>query len=220
MRPLLIAVASLLASCKDKPREAPPATAGSSAGSAAAATEAPSASASQSPDVCRISLAALEQAACATPEAKGKLLGAKQSIDSVVETVGKIGGGDPRQFHVMCAQMLLAIEQDATKLGCTVALDARQRKDLTALLDAWYGQRTPVVPTGDAAADAVIARIAALRDATCEWRDGACLDRLEKQAREIGTMPASAPDAARTLGGKLLQDAERCASRARTLTPR
>ena len=118
----------------------------------------------------------------------------------------------------MCAQMVLAIEQDAAKLGCTVPIDAAQRTEITALLDAWYGQRTPVVPTGDAASDAFIARIVAVRDAACECRDMACLDRVDKQLLELGAVPATATAAARTLASKLLGDAGRCASRVRTLS--
>lgn len=160
----------------------------------------------------------IEQATCGKPEARQSLLNTRQAIESTIETLGKAAGADRRQFQVMCAQMLLAIEQDATKLSCKLAIDERQRKEITTFLDAWYGQRTPVVPTGDAAADAVIARIAAVRDAACECRDAACLDRLDKQLGEVGTMPQTAPAEARTLGSKLLEDAGRCASRVRTLT--
>jgi hypothetical protein len=208
------AIVSLLASCKDhrdqKAREAPPSPSATPAAQAPAAATSPL-------DVCRISVVAIDQATCTAPEGRQKLRDAKKALDGVVETIGKIGGADSRQFQVMCAQMLLAIEPDAAKLGCAVAIDASQRKEITALLDAWYGQRTPVVPTGDAAADAVITKISAVRDATCACRDAACLDRVDKQLVAIGTLPAAAPDAARTLGSKLLEDAQRCASRARTL---
>jgi hypothetical protein len=222
MKLVLIAAMSLLASCKDKPREPGPSP-GSGAPSVqpapapAATAEQPTPAPALTPDVCRISLAAIEQATCKTPEARQGLLGARESIDKLVETIGKVGGADRREFQVMCAQMMLAIEQDAAKLGCTVAMDARRRTEITALLDAWYGQRTPVVPTGDAASDAVIARIVAVRDAACACRDAACLDRVDKQLATVGTLPEAAPAAARTLGGKLLEDAGRCASRVRTL---
>lgn len=222
MKLVLIAAVSLLVSCKDKPREPSPGPgSGVSPVQPALAPDAAAAAAEKpapTPDICRISLTAIEQATCKTPQARQGLLEAKKSIDRLVETIGKVGGGDRREFQVMCAQMVLAIEQDAAKLGCTVAMDARRRTEITALLDAWYGQRTPVVPTGDAAADAVIARIAAVRDAACACRDAACLDRLDKQLAEVGTLPAAAPAAARTLGSKLLEDAGRCASRVRTLS--
>jgi len=57
-----------------------------------------------------------------------------------------------------------------------------------------------------------------VRDATCECRDAACLERVDKQLVAIGTMPETAPQTARTLGSKLLEDAARCANRVRTVT--
>jgi hypothetical protein len=222
MKLVLIAALSLLASCKDKPRESSqpaPSQPVPGPGSGAPAT-APGSSAAadpSTPDICRSGLAIIDQATCAKPEARQSLAKTRKVIDQMVKMLGEIAGAAPRQSQVVCAQMLMAIEQDAAKLGCTLAIDARQRTEITTLLDAWYGQRTPVTPTGDAAADAVIARIAAVRDAACECRDAACLDRLDKQLGEVGTMPATAPASARTLGSKLLDDAGRCASRVRTL---
>jgi hypothetical protein len=215
MKCALIVALAMVASCKDKPRESPPRVT-SASGSAAAS--APVDAGAPAFDVCRIGLAALDQAACPTPQILQSLLAAKKSLHGVVDTVGKLGGASPEKFQVMCAQLLLAIERDAVKVKCTVTLAADDRAKIMTLLDAWYAQRTPVAPTGDAASDAVIAKIVALRDAACECKDAACLERLDKQLVEIGTLPATAPEAARTLGGKLLEDVGRCASRIRTLT--
>ncbi|HWO17591.1 MAG TPA: hypothetical protein VNO30_02405 [Kofleriaceae bacterium] len=230
MKLVVVAALSLLASCKDRPRESPqqpassqqqaplapaqPAGAGAPAGPAGGAAAAPPAQ--NVPDICRLGLDALDNATCTKPEARGSLVDARKAIAHTSETVGKIAEADPRQLQVMCAQMLLAIERDAATLSCTLAIDARRRKEITTLLDAWFGQRTKVTPTGDAAADAVIARIAAVRDAACECRDVACLDRVDKQLVEIAAMPQAAPEAARALGVRLLEDASRCASRVRT----
>ena len=175
------------------------------------------AAASPVPDICRTSLVVLDQSTCTTPDARQRLLEPRKAISGLIEALSKVSATDPRQTQVMCAQMLLAIEQDAAKLGCAVAIDAPRRKEITGLLDAWYGQRTPATPTGDAAADAVIARIVAMRDAACDCRDAACLDRVDRQLVGIGQLPASAPPAARTLAGKLLDDAGRCAVRVRTM---
>lgn len=172
------------------------------------------------PDICMRGLAVLERAACPTPEVQKNLLDAKQAIDHLVETSGKVGAGtDPRQFQVLCAQMLLALERDAAKLRCKIEISEAQRREITELLDAWYGQRTPVTPTGDAASDAVIAKIAGVRDAACACTDGACLDRLNPQLGGVGTLSPNAPAAARTLGSQLLADAARCATRVRTFSP-
>jgi hypothetical protein len=235
MKRVAIAAVLLLAGCKDKAREGPPAGSQGSGGVGPGTTSrAPSpvpppppgaaaagaaAAAAPLPDVCRSSLVVLDQATCKTPEDRQRLVEPRKAISGLVEALGKVGGTDPRQTQVMCAQMVLAIEQDAAKLGCAVAIDAPRRKEITGLLDAWFGQRTPVTPTGDAAADAVIARIVAMRDAACDCRDAACLDRVDQQLAAIGQMPASAPPAARTLAGQLLEDAGRCAVRVRTMGP-
>jgi hypothetical protein len=167
------------------------------------------------PDICRMGLGALGKAACPKPEAEKALSDAKKSIDGIIETLSKVGNANERQFQVVCGQLLLALEEDAAKLGCTVPLEPARRKEIDAFLEAWYAQRTKVVPTGHAEADAVIAKIAAVRDAACACKDGACLDGLQKQLGGVGEMPKSAPDAARVLGSKLLEDAGRCASRVR-----
>lgn len=230
--------ASLLVGCKDRPREATP-TPGSASGARSAAPSptpavptAPAAGAGSGaqpgsaaaggsapplvPDICKSSLGVLDRAVCKTPEASQGLLQARIGLERLGSTIG-IGGSDPRQYQVMCSEMLRAIEQDATKLGCKLPIDAAQRKEIDGLLEWWYGQRTPVTPTGDADADAVIAKIVAVREATCQCRDAACLDRVQQQLVAVGTLPQAAPDAARTLGRKLLDDIGRCAARVRLL---
>ena len=168
-------------------------------------------------DVCKIAQASLDKATCPTPALRNDLVKAKKSLDGVVQTVGQVSA-DPLQFQVLCAQMLLAIERDAKKISCAVTLDDAQRADIMAMLDTWYARRTPVEKTGDAAADAVIDKIAAVRDATCACKTSACLNEVDKMLSGVGTMPANAPAAARTLGSKLLEDAARCANRVRTIT--
>ncbi|HLL25578.1 MAG TPA: hypothetical protein VK427_25755 [Kofleriaceae bacterium] len=209
MRTLLVLV--LLAACKgDKPPPAPTPTPTPTSPAVVVDAQA-------LVDACAIGRFAVDKATCQSDAARGALAKAKKSLDGVLATVGQTTA-DPRQLQVMCSTMLLAIERDAAKASCTLALDALHRADIMALLDEWYAQRTPLVPTGDAAADAVIAKIAAIRDAACECRDGACLNKLDAQLGGVGTMPANAPEAARTLGSKLLEDAARCANRVRTIT--
>lgn len=168
------------------------------------------------PETCKLGAAAIDGAKCPTPEVQAALQKTKRSLDGVVQTAGQVSA-DPQQFGVMCAQLVLAIERDAKKQGCTIALPDDKRAEIMAVLDAWYARRTAVTPTGDPAADAVIAKMVALRDATCECKTGACLDGLTPQMTAIGAMPATAPQAARELGSKILEDAGRCANRVRTL---
>ncbi|MBA3396339.1 MAG: hypothetical protein H0T89_27155 [Deltaproteobacteria bacterium] len=220
MKPIIVAAALvLLAGCKDKEASKPPEVRPANPTEVpAAVVDAAAHVAHVAPavDACAISLAALDKATCPTPEAQQSLAAAKKSIAGIVDTVRQVGGSDPRQFQVMCAQMLVALERDATKVNCVIELDADQRSALTGLLDAWYAQRTAVVPTGDAAADAVIAQMASMRDAACECRDAACLQRLEQALGKIAPMPANASQVARDLASKVLEDAARCAARVRT----
>ena len=203
----LIVVLALLG-CKDDKKPAPPPPTIASAAPADAAVL----------DVCAIGKVALEAAKCEQAETQAALMKAKKSIDGIIDALGQLGGGNPQQFQVACGTLLLAIERDATKSKCVLALEPARREEIVKMLEAWYAQRTPVVPTGDAASDAVIAKIAAMRDAACACNDAACLDRVDKTLPSIGTLPEKAPQAARDLGSKLIEDASRCATRVRTLT--
>jgi hypothetical protein len=210
-----VVLVAILACKSDKPAPAPPPPV--VAGDAAVAVVADAAAAAAVPEICKHGVVAIDSATCPSPEIRAQLMLAKKSLDGVVQTVGQTSA-DPVQFQVMCAQLLLAIERDAKKLGCTLAIEDAQRTEMMATLDSWFARRTPVENTGHAEADAVIAKIAAVRDATCECKLGSCLDQLEKQLVAVGAMPKDAPEAARTLGSKLLEDAARCANRVRTIT--
>jgi hypothetical protein len=212
---LAVALTIALVACKsDKPAPSP--SPGASAVAVADAAVAVAVDAGGL-DICKLGTTALDAATCPTPEVRAQLMQAKKSFDGVLNTVGQ-AGVDPAQFQIMCAQLLIALERDAKKLGCTVTIDDARRTEMMATLDAWYAQRTPVEKTGNAEVDAVIAKIAAVRDATCECKLGSCLAEVDKQLLAVGTMPELAPPAARTLGAKLLEDAARCASRVRLIT--
>jgi hypothetical protein len=204
-----VVLVALLACKSDKPAPAPVVV----AGDAVVVVDA----APVLPEICRHGAAAIDNATCPSPDVRASLMQAKKSLDGVVQTVGQTAV-DPMQFQVLCAQLVLAIERDAKKLGCTLAIEPARRTEMMSTLDTWYARRTPVENTGHAAADAVIAKIAAVRDATCECKLGSCLAEVDKQLVAVGTMPADAPEAARKLGSKLLEDAARCANRVRTIT--
>lgn len=169
-------------------------------------------------DACRVSKAALDTATCEQAELQTQLMTAKKSIDGIIDALGQIGAGNPQQFQVACAELLVAIERDATKAKCVLGMDPAQRAQIVELLEKWYAQRVQVTPTGDAASDAFIAKLAAVRDATCACTDAACLDRVDKQLAAVGQPPGNLVAAARDVGGKLLEDSQRCAKRVRTLT--
>ena len=140
---------------------------------------------------------ALGALACPRPEDARGAAQAKRSLEGVADAIRKIGSGHTRPQQLVCAQGVIAIEHDTTKLGCKLPLAPEDRRQIMALLDAWYAERTPVVPTGDKAADELIARAAALRDEVCACTDLACRDRVDKKLDTIGTLPQGAPAAAR-----------------------
>jgi hypothetical protein len=162
-------------------------------------------------DLCRIGMGAIDRAACGS--AASSLTAARKSLEAIVTTAQNTGTTDPHAYDVTCARLVDAIARDAAKAGCTVTFDADVQARIKKDVDEYYAQRTPVTPTGDAAADAVITKVAAMRDAACACKDQACIDKVDDQLVKIPAMPAIAPQAARDLATKLLDDASRCAQR-------
>lgn len=184
------------------------------AGSAAAAGSAGSAAVVQiaaADDLCRQGMDAIDHSSCGS--ATSSLSAARKSLDTIAATAQQTGVTDPHGYEVTCARLLDAIAHDAAKSGCTITFDAGMKAKIAKDVEEYYGQRTKVTPTGDAAADAVIAKVAAMRDAACACKDQACLDKADKQLVVIPAMPATVPQAARDLATKLLDDASRCAQR-------
>jgi len=177
-----------------------------------------SALASQQPtaetfDICKVGTDQLAKLACKTPEDARQVMQARSAIEGLIDAARKTPSTDPKQFQVMCAQLVQAIDRDAVRLGCGPRLDDATRLRITGVLDAFYSQRTKVVPTGDPAADAAVKRVAAVRDAACACADLPCLDKLGPQLDEA---IAQLPPKAKELANKLLDDAGRCATRLRS----
>lgn len=166
-------------------------------------------------EVCQASLAVLDRATCPANEAG--LRTAKTSLEGIVNTMTKVGDADPHTYDIMCARLLLALERDITagSAGCTLPIDAELRARIQRTLDAYFNQRTEVTKTGDAASDDAIAKLAAIRDAACECRTSVCIDKLDAKMTNMPTLPPTAPQPAKDLAGKVLDDAARCAQRAR-----
>ncbi len=173
-------------------------------GSAAPPTAAPMVRTAQ---VCLDAIAVVRNASCGS--AAPSLKAAEASLEGTVAAMAKTGdASDPEQYDIICSRMLLALEKDAAKLGCTLPIDPKLRTTMMEKLDRYFAQRTQVTKIGDPAADDLIAKVAAMRDAACACQDQTCLDKLQ-----IPSMPAKLPDAARDLVTKLLDDAARCAQR-------
>jgi hypothetical protein len=212
----LVALMVLLAACKgggharSQPGSAAPPGSTAPAGSAAAAGSAARL------DICDIALTALDKTTCDAPDSAKNLQSAKKTFQGILDTAHQTRPSDPRPLQMMCAQLFLAMQRDVVKLHCTTGATDDQRATIAAALDAWYAQRTPVAPTGDPASDAVIARVAAVRDHMCACTDMACLERVDKELDTMGSLPASAPAQAKELGGALLDDVGRCESKIRS----
>ena len=164
-------------------------------------------------DSCKVGIDHLAKLACKAPEAARQVMQARSAIEGIVDTARKTPDTDPQKFQVLCAQLVQAIDRDAAKLDCAPRLDEATRLKIAGVLDAFYAQRTKLVPTGDAAADAALQKIAAVRDAACACADVACIDKLGPQ---LDAAVAQVPPKARELGTKLLDDAGRCLTRLRT----
>lgn len=214
MKTAVVLVLVALGACQSKEKKPPAPTPASASGSAPIVVDAQAAPAGV--PLCELGRKAIDGAKCDKPEAQSMLKQAKSTFDGLVKTVGQ-SNADPTQMQVMCAQLVLALERDARKVDCSLALATPERQQIQELLDRWYSQRTPVTQTGDAAADGVIAKMAAVRDAACACKTQKCLDELDNTLVSIPVMPASAPQSARDLGTKVLEDAARCANRVRTL---
>jgi len=201
-----------LAACQAN-SQSPAAGSAAAPGSAAVTPATAPAVVTHTAEVCTASLAALNNSACGSNEAG--LRAARTSLEGIVNTMTKVGDADPKSYDIVCARMLVALEHDLGSGACTLAIDPALRTRVQGLLDAYYNQRTPVTKTGDATADDMITKLAAVRDAACDCRTSVCIDKLDPQLAALPTLPATAPEAARDLATKLLDDAARCAQRAR-----
>lgn len=209
MRCLIIALVA--AGCSDSSSRNPPAAAsGSDTVASPAATV---------PDICQIAITALDGTTCAAAEVKTGIALARTGIRGIIDKVSQ--RADAKQIAATCGQLLLALERDVKRAGCALAIGSADRARIDGVMTEFYAQRTAVVATNHPASDAFIAKLAAVRDATCACRDGdaSCLDGLTPRLRECGELPADAPQPARTLAGKLLEDASRCAARVRAKGP-
>ena len=216
-----LALVLALAACQSKSSSSPPAPAGSAAlaGSAMpAGSAAPAAPrVAQVAEICQASLGVLARASC--PANDAGLRAAKTSLDGIINAMTQVGTADPTSYDITCARLLLALERDvgagSGSAACALPIDAELRGKIQRTLDAYYNRRTDVTKTGDAASDAAIAKLAEIRDAACECRKSSCIDALDAKLTQVPALTATAPQAAKDLAAKLLDDSARCAERAR-----
>jgi hypothetical protein len=167
-----------------------------------------------SEQLCALGVAAIDATRCDVPK-----LGMARTALANLQGALKKGSTSDHETDAACGQLIQALERDLAKAKCTLALDAAGRTRLDRVMKAWYGRRTAVAPTGDRDSDAMIGRLAAVRDAACECGDSACIDGLTKQLKEVGALRDTATTRARTLASELLRDISRCTTRVRTTGP-
>ncbi len=212
----LVALIGLVVACKaGDDHKQPPAQI---APAPAAATPSPPPPKPPAPalDVCAAGTRAFEHATCSSDHGRQVLEQAKKTVTGTLDLTKKAANADPQSLQLVCAQLIQALIRDTSAQGCKIELDPSDQQQIDQLLKTYYAQRTPVTKTGDADADAVVARAAAVRDQLCACEDLKCVDKAEKAIDSIGTFGSNAPQAARDLGAKLLDDVSRCVARLKT----
>lgn len=137
------------------------------------------------------------------------------SIKMALDELAKLEASAPtdkaarRKVAAKCAVQLDGLMRVEQPHDCPLDATDSERAELTAFLDAWYGERTPAPTTGDADADAALKELATKRDAACACKDTAC-------AREIATslekysVPAGSPPAAADAAAQMIEEVGRC----------
>ncbi len=212
-----LALAISIAACqgsKHEPPSPPPQTAPAPT-SASPSTPSP-AQPPAPPDICAAGTRIFDHATCTSAQGMKVLEQAKRTLNGTLDLTKKAASADPHALQIVCAQLIQALSRDAVAQGCKIDLAEADQQQIEVLMAAYYAQRTAVTPSGDTAADAVIAKIVGVRDAMCACEDMKCVAKVDKTIDTIGTFGSNAPQAARDLGGKLLDDVSRCEARLNT----
>lgn len=215
-----LGIVVVLAACQgrnDQPPAPPPQTA--PAPTTATPSPTPPAPAPAPPDICAAGARIFDHATCTSVQGMKVLDQAKRTLSGTLDLTKKAASADPHALQIVCAQLIQALARDAAAQGCKIELAAADKQQIDVLMTAYYAQRTPVTKTGDAAADAVVGKVGAVRDAMCGCEDMKCVARVDKTIDSIGTFGSNAPQAARDLGGKLLDDVARCEARVNSPKP-
>jgi hypothetical protein len=153
--------------------------------------------------------------------ARGVLLRRKQcfsedtSIKMALEELMKLEATAPqdkvarRKVAAKCAVQLDGLMRVEQPRECPLDATDSERAELTAFLDAWYGERTAAPTTGNVAADAALQELVIKRDAACACATTAC-------AREIATslegyaLASDAPKEASDAASQMIEEVGRC----------
>jgi len=121
-----------------------------------------------------------------------------------------------KRSGAMCATFVEGVLTEPDVRSCKFSFRDR-RAELASFLDGYYAERVKLEPTGHAGADAVLAAVAAHRDAVCACAEEACVRAQDKRDTgwDAAPLPKDAPTKARDLAGLMIDDIAKCTSDAR-----
>ncbi len=161
---------------------------------------------------CDLAVRMIDELAACTKAPAGSFETLRQSMHT--ERTG--GPVLARKSGAYCAQGMELLLLDPERPKCTFTV-APRIAEITAFLDAYYAERTPVTPTGDARRDRALQQLAKHRDEVCACADHACASRVVDAflAGSIEPVGGSAPEPVLELADRLLDEVSRCTSELR-----
>jgi hypothetical protein len=142
------------------------------------------------------------------------------SIKMALDGVSELENGAPpdpagrRRIGAQCAVMLDGMIRAEQPKNCPLDVTDAERHELFVFLTAWYGERTAAPTTGNAAADAAVAKLVARRDAACACKDLACARSAGTGLdAELAALPSDTPKAERDAAAKMIDEVARCRQR-------
>jgi len=139
------------------------------------------------------------------------------SIKMGLDQISELADGAPadpearRHIAAQCAVMLDGMMRAEQPRNCPLDVTDGERRELSAFLTAWYGERTAAPTTGNAAADAAVAKLAGRRDTACACKDLACAESAGTGLdAELAALPSDTPKAERAAAAKMIDEVARC----------
>ena len=140
----------------------------------------------------------------------------KMGLDGIAELEAGAPADPDGRRHVaaQCAVMLDGMMRAAQPKNCPLDVTDGERRELAAFLTAWYGERTAAPTTGNAAADAAVAKLASQRDAACACKDVACVRATNTGLdAELAALSTDTAKPAHDAAAKMIDEVARCRQR-------
>lgn len=139
------------------------------------------------------------------------------SIKMGLDAIAELEAGAPaepegrRRAAAECALMLDGMMRAEQPRNCPLDVTDGEQAELAAFLKAWFGERTAAPTTGNADADAAIAKLAAHRDTACACKDLACARSAATGLdAELAALPSDTPKAGHDAAVKIVGEVARC----------